>query len=157
MPMAARRESSYFSCLLKLNHFVSVLHRQYFTTSREPDSNVLNKMHVDCPDVKWKCNIWYLYNIIIYKEPRPCWTCCIYLFPPQFGSCSLPYENSIRSQSFFPKASSPSNNSPQRIRLLWFPQRWWITGSRFSFKCVTDLTPVTFGILKGHVKEKLIL
>lgn len=128
MPMATLKESSYFSCSLKLysklNRFVSVLYRKYFTMNKEPDSNVLNKMYEDCPWMPRVSDDNDLCNIIIYKEPRICYFIyCIYLVPqsvrivlPSLGEQLLQL---VFFQSFITKQQAHLRESS----VLWFPQK----------------------------------
>ncbi len=75
MPMATLIESSYFSCFLKLysklNHFVSVLHRQYFTMNKLNQTQMCLIKYTRIVLVLNENVNWYLCSIIVYKEPRP--------------------------------------------------------------------------------------
>lgn len=75
MPMATLVESSYFSCLLKLysklNHFVSVLHSQYFTMNKLNQTQMCLIKYTRIVLVLNENVNWYLCSIIVYKEPRP--------------------------------------------------------------------------------------
>lgn len=120
MPKATLKESSYFSCSLKLysklNRFVSVLYRKYFTMNKELDPNVLNKMYEDCPWMPVFQMIMIYVTLSFTRSPEYVISYCIYQVPQSVRIVLPSLGEQLLQLVFFPKLHHQATSSPQRIQ-----------------------------------------